>query len=108
MFPRDLWRNTRGFTVVVGGMFLVGMVVYSTAILWAQQITRLYTTEPVIVGVWSGTFGFAAIISILGAIPFRKFKGTNIMFTASTFMLGASSGCQAIVCKFRLQLSKYV
>jgi hypothetical protein len=104
MFPKRMWKNVRGFTVVIGGMFLIGMIIYSTAILWAQQITRLYTTDPILVGAWSGTFGFASTISLLGAIPFRKFKGTNIMLTASVFILAAATGCQAVVCKLHIWL----
>ncbi|KAJ5638385.1 hypothetical protein N7490_008264 [Penicillium lividum] len=97
LWEASLWTNIRGFTVVNAAMFTLGMCFYSTAVLWPQQITHLYSRNDIIIGAWSGANGFGSIFSLLGAIPYRFLKGTNIIFTISIGAIAVISGCQAIV-----------
>jgi len=50
LFPPVVFRNVRGVTVVLIGTFLFGMMYYSTAVLWPQQVQALYTTDLIKVG----------------------------------------------------------
>ena len=55
-------RNIRGFTVIIGIIFLVGMLYYSTGVLWPEQIQALYSTNYTIIGLYAMAFGLAGAI----------------------------------------------
>ncbi|KAK7204237.1 trichothecene efflux pump [Myxozyma melibiosi] len=98
LFPRVVLKKVRGFTVVIAVVFLVGMVYYSTAILWPQQVERLYTTDYVGIGLYSCTLSLSgAIFGPVSGYVFVKFKHARILFTVLVTGVTICSGAQAVV-----------
>jgi hypothetical protein len=90
----------RGFTVIQITVFMVGMCFYSSAILWPQQVTILYTQDGIKIGAWSGATGYAAAFSLFAAVLYHKVPGTNVILTISILAIAVCSGAQAIVSKY--------
>ena len=98
IFPRAVFANIRGFTVIAMGIFLLGMLYYSTAVLWPQQVAVLYTQKPSDIGWYSSTVGMAG--SIVGPIAgwvFIRVGHARWVLTTTVFLLSVVSGAQAIV-----------
>jgi MFS family permease len=99
LFPPAVFRKLRGVTVVLVGTFFYGMLYYSTAILWPQQIQALYTTDLVKIGWYASALGIAGIT----ASPIFGFLMTKIsaqyLFIFIILNGTIASGCMAIVCK---------
>jgi hypothetical protein len=100
LFPPKILRNVRGFTVNVAGVFLLGILYYSTVVLWPLQVTSLYTSEPIALGWYSSALGLAG--SLFGPVAgwaFRKFGHARLLFTGFVLALAVLSGAEAVVCK---------
>ena len=103
MFPKKMWKDIRGFTVIVITSFMIGMCYYSAAVLWPLQITRLYTIDDIKIGAWAGANGYPAVFALLASSLYFFFKRYNVIFTLSTLLLTVAGGCQAIVSKSWLE-----
>lgn len=55
-------RNWRGFTIVMGVTFLVGILYYSSLILFPLQVQTLYTQDPITIGLYSMALGFGGMV----------------------------------------------
>ena len=99
LFPPVVFRNVRGVTVVLIGTFLFGMVYYSTAVLWSQQVQALYTTDLIKVGWYASSLGLAGIVSspIFGWL-FTKGQA-RILFVFIIALGTTASGAMAVVCE---------
>jgi MFS family permease len=99
LFPPVVFRNVRGVTVVLICKFLFGMIYYSTAVLWPQQVQALYTTDLIKVGWYASALGIAGIISspIFGWL-FTK-GHARILFVFIIALGTISSGAMAVVCE---------
>jgi hypothetical protein len=99
LFPPAVFRKLRAVTVVLVGTFLYGMLYYSTAILWPQQVQALYTTDLIKIGWYASSLGIAGIISsvIFGFLMTK----VNARYLFGFIILNGTiaSGCMAIVCK---------
>ncbi|KAK1762784.1 trichothecene efflux pump [Phialemonium atrogriseum] len=98
LFPRKVLRNVRGVTMVAVGVFLLGMLYYSTSVLWPQQVTSLYTQDPLKIGWYASTVGLTG--SVFGPVAgylFRKFRHARLMLTFYVLALTVVSGAQSIV-----------
>ena len=100
LFPRVCFENTRGFTVILGAVFLSGMLYYSTAVLWPLQIEALYNTHPIIVGLYSMALGAGgSVFSPIIGMAFEKIGHARLFFTIIVGLLCLFCGLQAIVSK---------
>lgn len=99
LFPPAVFRKLRGVTVVLVGTFFYGMLYYSTAILWPQQIQALYTTDLIKIGWYASALGIAGIISspLFGFLMTRV--SAQYLFIFIILNGTIASGCMAIVCK---------
>ena len=93
-------RNFRGFLIVTGVTFLVGMLYYSTLILWPLQISTLYTTNETTIGLYSMSLSLGGLIggAIFGLVLDRVNQARWIL-TGVCLTLTALSGAQAVVGK---------
>ncbi|OQU94856.1 hypothetical protein CLAIMM_01147 [Cladophialophora immunda] len=98
IFPPSIFRNVRGFTLILTAVFLYGMALYATAILWPRQVQILYSHDPAVVGWYSGANGFGGFFfSIPLAYCFLKLGHARwqlAFYVAGVTLIG---GCQAIV-----------
>lgn len=100
LFPRDLFANLRGFTVAVGVTFLVGMLYYSTGILWPIQVQVLYSSILIDIGWYAIALGICGAISApIGGWAMKKYGHARWMFTGFVLILTLVSGLQATVSK---------
>ncbi|KAF4447577.1 trichothecene efflux pump [Fusarium austroafricanum] len=98
IFPREIFANIRGFTVILAGVFLLGMLYYSTAVLWPQQVAMLYTQDIISIGWYSSTTGAAgSIIGPIGGYLFTKIGHARWVLTGTILALATVSGAQAVV-----------
>lgn len=98
IFPRVIFSNFRGFTVIVAGVFLLGMLYYSTAVLWPQQVALLYTQDPINIGWYASSIGLAgSLVGPLAGWVFAKIGHARLLLTGTILILVACSGAQAIV-----------
>lgn len=99
LFPPAVFRKFRGVSVVLVGTFLYGMLYYSTAILWPQQVNALYTTDLIKIGWYASALGMAGIVSspIFGILMTRI--NSRIIYVFIILLGTVASGCMAIVCK---------
>ncbi|KAK9379740.1 trichothecene efflux pump [Kockiozyma suomiensis] len=98
LFPKAVLKKVRGFTVVIAVVFLVGMVYYSTAVLWPQQVQRLYTTSYIGIGLYSCTLSLSgAVFAPVAGYVFVKLRHARILFTVSVVGLTICAGAQASV-----------
>lgn len=103
LFPRALFANIRGFTVILGAVFLCGMLFYSTAVLWPIQIQALYTTTPITIGLYSMAIGASgSLFSPIIGLAFERIGHSRWFFTAVVAVLCLMCGLQAIVSKWSL------
>lgn len=102
IFPRAIFGDVRGFTVVVGVVFLMGMLYYSTAVLWPEQVQVLYATEPIKIGAYSAASTLVAIpfAPLMGLFFQRYARHGRWIFTSWVALVTIICGCQAIVSKF--------
>ena len=100
LFPKQITKNVRGFTVILGVVFLVGMLYYSSAILWPEQIQLLYATEPYTIGLYSIAFGLGGTLCgpIAGWLVGR-YSRTRVLLVLFTVGTTIASGLMAIVSK---------
>ena len=100
VMPPAVFRNIRGFTVVLVGTFLYGMLYYATGVLWPEQIQTLYTTDRYKIGWYAaatGATGFFA--SPLAGFFFRRIGHTRIQFVFYVTLMTIASAAGAIVSK---------
>ena len=105
IFPHRVMRNWRGFTIVTGVTFLVGILYYSTLILWPLQIQILYAQDPITIGLYSMALGFGGMIG--GTLTGFVMNRTNISKWVLVFFcleLTVVSGVSAIAGQFPLAL----
>jgi len=97
LFPPAIFRKIRGVSVVLVGTFLYGMLYYSTAILWPQQVQALYTTDLLKIGWYASALGIAGIVSspIFGYLMTKV--NSRILFIFIILNGTIASGCMAIV-----------
>jgi len=97
LFPPAIFRKIRGVTVVLVGTFLYGMLYYSTAILWPQQVQALYTTDLLKIGWYASALGIAGIASspLFGWLLTKI--NSRILFIFIIVNGTIASGCMAIV-----------
>jgi len=98
IFPPVIFKQVRGFTVVLISVFLVGMIYYATAVLWAEQATVLYTTDPLKVGWYASATGMGGMLfGPPAGYAFQKFGHARIGITITVGLLALFTGVQAIV-----------
>jgi MFS family permease len=105
VFPHRIMRNWRGFTIVTGVTFLVGILYYSSLILFPLQVQALYTQDPITIGFYSMALGFGGMIG--GSLTGFVMDRTNISKWLWVFFcleLTAVSGAAAIVGQFLILL----
>ncbi|KAK3703014.1 hypothetical protein LTR37_014744 [Vermiconidia calcicola] len=63
MLPTKLFKNVRGFSVLLVVCFVGGMLYYSMNVLWPRQSGLLFvpTDKPIIAGVYANMVGFGTI-----------------------------------------------
>ncbi|OCK73657.1 trichothecene efflux pump [Lepidopterella palustris CBS 459.81] len=97
LFPPIVFRKIRGVTLVLIGTFLFGMLYYSTAVLWPQQVQALYTRDLIKIGWYASSLGMAGIISS----PIFGFLFTlghaRLLFIFIIAIGTIASGCMAVV-----------
>ncbi|KAK7894811.1 hypothetical protein LTR67_005550 [Exophiala xenobiotica] len=83
--PPKLFRNVRGFSLVLVVIFVSGMLLISLQVLWPQQVQRLFTTVSRTVGWYSLAYNMAATLGgTLAGVLFAKLKKTNWQFFTAT------------------------
>ncbi|OCK77155.1 trichothecene efflux pump [Lepidopterella palustris CBS 459.81] len=98
IFPPEIFRDVRGFTVVVVSVFLVGIIYYSTAVLWAEQAGVLFTSDPLKVGWYASATGMGGLLFGPGVgFLFKKAGHARILITITVGILALCTGLQAIV-----------
>jgi len=98
LFPGQVLRKIRRVSLVLVGTFLFGMLYYSTAVLWPQQIQVLYTTNPIDVGWYASALGCAGIpTSVLTGFLFARVGHARIMFTIIIALGTLGAGLMALV-----------
>lgn len=105
LFPPVVLRKFRGVTCVLVGTFLFGMLYYSTAVLWPQQVQGLYTQNLLKIGWYASALGMAGIISspIIGAL--FTLGHARLLFIFIILLGTVASGSMAIVCTSRYLLA---
>jgi hypothetical protein len=100
LFPPVILRDVRGVSLVLIGTFLYGMLYYSTAVLWPQQIQALYSTNLITIGWYASILGMVGIITspIFGFLMIFGHARLLLIFIIALGTVAA--GCMAIVCKF--------
>jgi hypothetical protein len=100
LFPKAVMGNIRGVTVMFGSIFLIGTLFYSSAVLWPQQVERLYSSNPITIGWYSCAIGIAAMVfSPFQGLVMRATKQTQYLFTFVAFAAAVACGAQTIVSK---------
>ncbi|EXJ87183.1 hypothetical protein A1O3_04142 [Capronia epimyces CBS 606.96] len=97
LFPPVVLGKIRGVTFVLVGTFLFGMLYYSTAVLWPQQVQALYTSDLLKIGWYASALGIAGIISspLFGFL--FTFGHARLLFIFIIVIGTVASGCMAIV-----------
>jgi hypothetical protein len=103
IFPPVIFKQVRGFTVVCASVFLVGMIYYATAVLWAEQAAVLYSTDPLKVGWYASATGMGGLVfGPPAGWAFKRFGHARISITLIVGLLALFTGLQAIVSKYCL------
>ena len=101
IFPHTVMRNMRGFTFPLAiTMLVVGMLYYSSLILFPLEIQVLFATTTTQIGLYSmalGLGGFAG--SIAAGILFKMVDQARWMLVAIAVIATLFSGLQALVSK---------
>jgi hypothetical protein len=109
MFPPTIFKNIRGFTVILAGVVVLGMLFYSSAVLWPQQVRILYTTNPISLGWYASIMGISGtVFAPICGILFRKIGHARIVLTSIVCGLAIFSALQALVSKFALLLFPFI
>ncbi|KAK7894311.1 hypothetical protein LTR67_006072 [Exophiala xenobiotica] len=97
LFPPVVLGKIRGVTCVLVGTFLFGMLYYSTAVLWPQQVQALYTQDLLKIGWYASALGMAGILSspLFGFL--FTFGHARLLFIFIIVIGTVASGCMAIV-----------
>lgn len=91
-------KDFRGFSIVTGVVFLVGILYYSSLILWPLQIVTFYTTDSTTIGLYSLAFSLGGCIgALLFALVLEKVNQARWILTAVCVLTTLFIGCQAIV-----------
>lgn len=56
-FPPHMFANMRGFTIVLVGVFLYGILYYASAVIWPVQVAALYATNQKDIGWYTMALG---------------------------------------------------
>ncbi|KAK3114960.1 hypothetical protein LTR53_006186 [Teratosphaeriaceae sp. CCFEE 6253] len=77
MLPAKLFRNIRGFTVILVVCFVGGMLYYSMNVLWPRQSGLLFVPagQPIIAGVYANMVSFGTILAGLVVVFFCQRVG---------------------------------
>lgn len=96
LFPPIVLGKIRAVTCVLVGTFLYGMLYYSMAVLWPQQVHALYTQGLLKIGWYASTLGIAGITSspIFGAL--FTMGHARLLFIFIIVIGTVASGCMAI------------
>jgi len=98
VFPKAIFRNIRGITLLQAGVFIVGIVFYATAIIWPLQIQPLYMTHNIEIGLYSGASGLGGfLLGPLFGIASRRLPHVRWQFVFALALLTLFPGAQAIV-----------
>lgn len=98
IFPPEIFRNVRGFTVLQVATFLLGMLFYASAVIWPSQVQALYTQNNLDIGWYSSAGGFGGLaFSLFWGWSQKKFGHSHIQLTLAIGALTLVSGAQAIV-----------
>lgn len=98
LFPGHVLGKIRGVTMVLVGIFLFGMLYYSTAVLWPQQVGALYTTNLYEIGWYACSLGIAGtVISPIVGYIFTYHGYQNILFLVIIAIGTLASGLMALV-----------
>lgn len=95
-----MFKNIRGFTIIQIGVLLVGMLFYSTAVLWPLQVQTLYATDSIKIGLYSaasglGGFAFGGLFGVASRIfPHLRWQFVFVMLTL-TILCGAQASVTA-------------
>jgi hypothetical protein len=109
LFPRNIMGDVRGFTVVLGVIVLVGMLYYSTPVLWPEQVQILYTTNLYTLGLYTMAFGLGGTVFgppagwIVKNLP--NTRNILVVFTLGTTLF---SGLMAVVCRSYVFLGAFL
>ncbi|OCK86293.1 MFS general substrate transporter [Lepidopterella palustris CBS 459.81] len=84
LVPYKLFKNVRGFTMVLVAVFVSGMLLYSLSSLWPTEVQVVYTSDPNKAG-WEGsTILGATIFGSLGLSFFlQKIGHARILYVLS-------------------------
>ncbi|EXJ59300.1 uncharacterized protein A1O5_12181 [Cladophialophora psammophila CBS 110553] len=98
IFPHSVMKNYRGFSIVTGVGFLLGMLYYSTLILWPIQIATFYSRNSITIGVYGMSWGWGSIIGamVMGFI-IERVNQARFLLTAVVLLMTVCIGTQAIV-----------
>lgn len=98
IFPHKVMRNWRGFTIVTGCTFLVGVLYYSSLILFPLEVQVLFTQDPITIGLYSMALPLGGMIGGLtcGFTMHRTNKAKWILVFFCGW-LTVTSGVSAIV-----------
>lgn len=100
IYPHKVMRNYRGFTIPLGVTFLVGMLYYSTLVLWPEEIQVLFTQDLITIGLYSMAFGLGGgLAAPLAGWVFKKFDQGRWILLFIIVTMTALSGAQALVRK---------
>ncbi|KAF2817035.1 trichothecene efflux pump [Mytilinidion resinicola] len=98
IFPPIIFRNVRGVTVILAGVFIYGILFYGTAVIWPQQVVALYAKSNMQNGWYSTASGFGGLCtSPIYGWSMRKFGHVRWQLTFIIAALSLLSGCQATV-----------
>jgi hypothetical protein len=107
LFPRQIISNVPGFTVILGVVFLVGIIYYAKPILWQEQIEVLYTANLIHIGACLMVAGLAGALSGPPSGWFvEKAKNTRWLLTSFVLLLTAFTGLKAVVSKLLICRSR--
>lgn len=100
IYPHVVMRNFRGFTIPLGVTFLVGILYYSTLILWPEEIQVLFTQNSTKVGLYSMALGLGgSLAGLLAGWIFKKFDQARWILLFIVIAMTAVGGAQALVRK---------
>jgi hypothetical protein len=98
IFPPEIFRNIRGFTVVNVGIFLYGTLYYSTNVLWPQMVGVLFETDPMKIGWYTSAISMSGLVfGVIVGWLFRKIGHARWFFTFAIAAMTVVSGCMALV-----------
>jgi len=97
LFPPVIVHKIRGVIMVLIGIFLFGMMYYSVAVLWPQQVQSLYTTDLLKVGWYASSLGMAGIVtSAIVGVVMTRYGHARLIFALIIILGTIAAGCMAI------------